>query len=212
MKKITIILLLCLAAGSNIFSQGNYKTADIFKATSVTWFGIDFSLIRMIGPEGFTDPVAIKNQQFDAINNLILNEPDKYDLKKFFFKQQVPVDMSVVNKRNELPDEKEFVLPLGAQYTVDENAVKNAVKSYNPDTKEGIGLVFIMEMFNKPAEVATMWVTFFDIAAKEVLLTAKMSGEAKGFGFRNYWTGAVNNVLKEIGKKKYDEWKKQYGK
>ncbi len=57
-----------------------------------------------------------------------------------------------------------------------------------------------------------MWVTFFDIASKTVLLTEKMSGKAGGAGFRNYWARAYYNVMDKIQKKEYLKWKKEHSK
>ena len=69
-----------------------------------------------------------------------------------------------------------------------------------------------MESFNKPKRIGTMWVTFFDIASKTVLLTEKMSGKAGGAGFRNYWARAYYNVMDKIQKKEYLKWKKEHSK
>jgi hypothetical protein len=189
-------------------SQESYTRSDIFSSNEITWMGLDFSNIKLVGSEGFTDPYTIKNTHFRNINNLILNEPDKYDLKEFFSKQSVDVDLSVIRERNTLPDDEELVLEDGSVYFLDEPAVQEMISQYTPEASEGIAVVLIMESFNKKDERGYMWVTFFDIATKEVLLTDRMEGKAGGFGWRNYWAKTVYNVLKEIGKKQYDRWRK----
>ena len=40
---------------------------------------------------------------------------------------------------------------------------------------------------------------------------AIIESKATGIGFRNYWASTIKEVLTEIEKKKYKEWKDQYG-
>jgi hypothetical protein len=207
MKKFILVYLVLMAMATSSWSQKIYSRADIFSIKEITWMGLDFSMIKLIGPEGFTNPIDIVNNQFWAMNNLILNEPDKYDIKKYFFKQSVAIDLSTIRERNTIPDPNEIVLPSGSSYSINVSHVQDAISQYNPEEFEGIGLVFIMETFNKDLETGTMWVTFFDIGSREVLLTDRMSGKAGGFGFRNYWAKTFYNVMKEVEKSRYNSWK-----
>lgn len=197
-------MLVILAFSQNSFGQAT--RADIFEIPEITWFGLDFSKIRLIGPDGFTDPKAIKEIYFTDMNNLIRIEPDKYDLKKAFRKESVPIDLNVVKARNELPDAEAMVVAAGTVYIFEEETIRQMVRDYKPENQSGIGVVFIMESFNKEEEKGHMWVTFFDIATREVLLMDRMSGAAGGFGWRNYWARTYYNVLKEIEKTRYKAW------
>ena len=201
---IFIMLLAAFAFSQNSRSQST--RSDIFDAPEITWFGLDFSMVRLIGPDGFTDPRAIKEIYFMDMNNLIRLEPEKYDLKKVFYKNQVPIDLSVIKVRNQLPDVEEMVVASGTVYNLEEKTIRDMVKAYVPETQTGVGVVFIMESFNKEEEKGHIWVTFFDIATREVLLMDKMSGAAGGFGWRNYWARTYYNVLKEIEKTRYRVW------
>jgi len=207
MKKFILVYLVLMAMATSSWSQKIYSRADIFSIKEITWMGLDFSMIKLIGPEGFTNPIDIVNNQFWAMNNLILNEPDKYDIKKYFFKQSVAIDLSTIRERNSIPAPNEIVLPTGSSYSINVSHVQDAVSQYVPEEFEGIGLVFIMETFNKDLETGTMWVTFFDIGSREVLLTDRISGKAGGFGFRNYWAKTFYNVMKEVEKSRYNSWK-----
>jgi hypothetical protein len=44
------------------------------------------------------------------------------------------------------------------------------------------------------------YIVFFDVATKEVLYFHKLIGDAKGFGFRNYWAGGIHNWMKHTKK------------
>jgi hypothetical protein len=67
--------------------------------------------------------------------------------------------------------------------------------------------MFIMESMDKSSKQANMFVTFVDMASRKVLFTERMSGEAGGFGFRNYWVRPVSEVIEKIQKRKYKEWR-----
>jgi hypothetical protein len=45
-------------------------------------------------------------------------------------------------------------------------------------------------------------------------MTERMEGKLNklgGFGFKNYWAAPFKDVIDEIKKKKYSEWKSKYG-
>ncbi|NQT78208.1 MAG: hypothetical protein HQ565_10870 [Bacteroidetes bacterium] len=206
MKKLILIAGIFLVF--SFVSKGQYTTTDVFKVDNITWYGLDFSNIKLIGSEGFTDPNAIKNQFFNSWNNLIISEPEKYNLAEVFSKSSVENDLSIVTERNTLPDPDKLVIE--ENYSFGEDEVKKIISEYDITGKEGIGLVFIMESFNKTKEQGYMWVSFFDIETKEVLLSKKMNGKVGGFGIRNYWAKSFYNVMKRIGKKEWKAWKAQY--
>jgi hypothetical protein len=132
-------------------------------------------------------------------------------LQLTFDKDEVPFDLSVVDKRNKLPEVDELVIN-NDTYALDKNTIAEIIKEYNTKEKQGLGIVFIMESLDKPKRIATMWVTFFDIASKTVLLTEKMSGKPGGAGFRNYWARTYYNVMVKIKKTEYLKWKTEYNK
>ncbi len=198
-----IVLALFLFIGHSVFAQ---KTqSDVFNTNDVVFYGLDFSKARFIGTEGFKNPPLLKNSFFNSWNHLLVNERDKYSIEEFFGKTNVEYDISAVEERNQTPKVEDLVI--NKSYTLPQSETAAMVKALKTDQKEGIGLVFIVESYSKFAENGTMYVTFFDIANKEILLQKKMSGKAGGFGFRNYWSATVFSVLKEC-KKAYPRWMK----
>jgi len=198
-KPITLFFLL-----ASLSLSAQKTRSDVFSSTEIVWYGLDFSKIKLIGAEGFTDPNEIKNRFFPSWNQLFLFEPDKYDLKKTFKKTSVVNELSIVEERNKLPKAEELVVT--TPYSIDEATVEEVVKQYSGGTqKEGIGLVFVMEKFDKTTESGTMYVTFFDIATKKVLITKKLGGKAGGFGLRNYWAATYYDVLKQCAKE-FPKW------
>jgi hypothetical protein len=177
------------------FFSGVMQAQDKKKAIdekNITWFGVDFTLAR------FTlvteDPAAIVSTSLKAINTLILAEPDKYNLKKFFSKSEVTPDVDMVNERNSKIDPTILVVP--DKSTITPEDVKKVISSYDTKGKTGTGLVFVAENLHKVEEVGSYYVVFFDMASKEIIDSERKVGKANGIGFRNYWTGSVYNVMK----------------
>jgi hypothetical protein len=177
------------------FFSGAMQAQDKKKAVaekSITWYGVDFTLAR------FTlvteDPVAIVSTSLKAINTLILAEPEKYDLKKFFSKSEVAPDIEMVNEMNSKIDPAILVVP--DKYTITPEDAKKVISSYDAKGKTGTGLVFVAENLNKVEQTGSYYVVFFDIASKEIIDMQHKVGKASGIGFRNYWTGSVYNVMK----------------
>jgi hypothetical protein len=177
------------------FFSGTMQAQDKKKAIAeknITWFGIDYTLAR------FTlvteDPAAIVSTSLKAINTLILAEPDKYNLKKFFSKSEVTPAVDMVNERNSKIDPTLLVVP--DKYTITPEDVNKLIKSYDTGVKTGMGLVLVAENLNKVSQVGSYYVVFFDMASKEIIDSERREGKASGIGFRNYWAGSVLSVMK----------------
>lgn len=186
--------------------NAQHNTSDIFKVNEITWYGLDFSNVRLIGAIGFKNPEKIKSYYFDAWNSLIIYETNKYKLDKFFHKESVENYLNIVTDRNTLPNLDELVIE--TEYSFGAEEVMRMISEYDSGEKEGIGLVFILESLNKYKERAIIWVTFFDIQTKQVLVTERLEGKAGGYGFRNFWAGAYYKVMKSVYKSIYIEYKK----
>jgi len=204
MKKLLLLAVFYLVLSFPIKAQ--YSTSDIFEVTKITWFGLDFSNVKLIGTIGFKNPESIQSYYFNTWNSLILTESDKYNLARFFHKDLVRHDLSVVTERNTIPEPDKLVIE--TDYSFDVEKVKQIIAEYDSGEKDGIGLVFIIESLNKYKEKASIWVTFFDIKTKEVLLAEYMDGKSGGFGFRNYWAKSYYNVMKSAYKSVRKSWGK----
>ena len=117
----------------------------------------------------------------------------------------------MIEARNAVADIENLFVNKSVSLNIAE--ITEIVRSYDMsviDKKEGIALVFIMENMNKGKGNASMYVTFFNIKTKEVLLTERMVGTVMGFGFRNYWIRPVYEVIADIYEYKYRAWRNQY--
>lgn len=208
MKK--ILMFLSVIWGISLKSQDNGK---VFSANEIVWFGLDFTKAKFVGqfdqgmgaaPANGTD---MKNKYIPAWNSLIVAEQQNFDFKKAFGKESVFYDNENMNTLNSKIDAGSCMV--NNPGSIERNTIDAMVKKYaGKDKKDGVGLAFIIENFNKGTQTANIYVTFFDIATKKVLLCEKTEGKAVGVGIRNYWAGAIKDVLKKMGKGEFQSWKK----
>ena len=204
MKRILFIIILCLSIQS-LSAQSSFS--EIKKHHSWAWLGLDFSNTKLLGSEGFNDPKKIIDHYFIAWNQLIFDEGEKYNVMKAFKLKQIYTEDSYFDATNSTVKLNELFVD--RSYSLSKSDINNIVENYNfSNIKQKICLVFIVERLDKPKEQAVFWVTLINSRTKEIILTERMIGKPGGFGFRNYWAGAVYDIIKQIKKKKYKQWKK----
>lgn len=177
------------------------------KDAPITYLGIDFTGVKVINDVAAT-PADLKSKYFPGINQLIINEPKKFEWAKALETGNITNDLSIVTARNENVDEKSLLSTNTADEThIKEDDIRKWVSQYKFDGKKGTGLIVFMESMSKTSENGSMWVTFVDMGTKKVLLTERMSGKAQGFSFRNYYSYPIFKVIQDIKKHKIDSWR-----
>lgn len=212
MKKITRVFLfsvLVIISGS-LYSQ-SIKDVLGNTDTKLTWLGIDFTKARLIG-DAAANETDIRDKQFAGINDVVVNEPKRYDISGAFHKSTVETDLGPVAKRNEKANAAELKSTSSSDFSrLKESDITAVVKALDYGKNTGVGVLFVMEGMNKTAKAASIWVTFVDMKSKKVLMTERIESKtAAGFSWRNYWASSIRNLLETIEKKKYSEWKKKY--
>jgi len=200
MKKFGLILSL-FAFVLNSYGQGEQT---VKQATEIVYYGIDFSRLTVVG-ESIIDPNEYLNRYFITWNGVVRNERERYKLGQIFRKSNVIYDLGMIDEINANRDPSTIISYTFEKLTEDD--IVAMVSNYNPTQKEGVGLVIITETFNKPETIGSMWVVFFDINSKSILLAKYMSAKPEGFGLKNFWIRTVYNVLQEC-KSKYPKWVK----
>jgi hypothetical protein len=207
------VLLTTILIGGIFTAPAFSQTLKDFFNSSETpsvYLGVDFTKAKLID-ESTANEMDIRDRLYGAINELVINEPKKYDLNKAFHKTNVDHDLSLVAKRNLKVDAGQIKSSNGADFArFKESDIADLIKGFDFGGKTGIGILFVMEGMSKTAKAASVWVTFVDMKAKKVLLTERMEEKAAGFGFRNYWAGAIKNVLDDIEDKRYKQWKNKF--
>jgi len=168
----------------------------------VEFIGLDFSQAKMVG-------VATENvsDKIKAWNDLLIKEHRKYDVKRAFMKRSVNYNFKVVNHLNRKIKSVDLLTNVSPQ-SFSIQKLQHIVNRYNTKAMKGeYGLSFIVHSFNQFRERAYVYVVIFDVTSKKILFSAQMSGDAGGFGFRNYWARTIYNILEDIRDYKFRKWK-----
>ncbi|CAL1520064.1 hypothetical protein [Chitinophaga sp. MM2321] len=197
-----LIIFLCLFA-VNVKAQKLKNFLDN-KDSSFTWLGVDFTQARLIG-DAAANASDIVERQFTGINQVVVNEPKKYDIKGAFHHDNVTTDIGIVNKRNEAANKDALKSDNGSDFErLKPEDITKLVKSYDFGGKHGIGVLLVMDGMSKTEKKASMYVTIIDMDRKNVLMAERYSGKAQGFTWRNYWAYTVYKVLDDVE----DDYKK----
>jgi hypothetical protein len=200
LKTSMLFLVLFFCNGIQTLSAQTLK--DVFKSseTQILYLGIDYTQARLINATTGTG-VQVRDF-FTPINELVINEPKKYDIQGAFNKSSMNNSLGIIKKRNEKMNAGNIISTESSDYSrLKEEDISNLVKGIDFENKKGLGLLFVVEAM-----------TIVDMGAGKMLMTERMEGETGGgFGFRNYWASTIFDVIETINKKKYKEWKRKYG-
>lgn len=125
---------------------------------------------------------------------LIITEPEKYDFSRIIGKR---VEV-VIEPMLKVVTTSDYTNLKSLDSTYEEPKYADIIKNYNLSQTEGIGLVMVAKVLNKPMSKATYELITFDIATRDILSKREVTGKAGGFGLRNYWAGSVYNVIKSV--------------
>ena len=211
-QKLNWLFAILLLLGSSVTSFAQ-PLKDVFNnsESSLTYLGIDFSKTRLLD---IGNPDDIRNRLYASINELVVTEPKKFDLQGAFRKSNIEHDFSAVTKNNAKVNPGDILSTSSADFNkFKEGDITGIVKSLDLAGKDGIGLLFVMEAMRKADKKgdAAIWVTLVDMKTKKVLMTERIEAKAStAIGFRNFWASTIKNLIDEIDKKKYKEWKSKY--
>jgi hypothetical protein len=212
MKKITRLFLFGLLTIQSITALCQ-TVKEVFNnsETKLLYLGIDFTKAKLID-DAAANETDIRDRQFAAINDVVVNEPKKYEINAAFNRPEVEHDLSLVAKRNAKIDAAQIKSTNVADFDrLKETDITTLVKDFDFENKNGVGILLVMEGMSKGKKAASIWVTLVDMKSKKVLMTERIESKvASGFSFRNYWASSIKNLLDSIDKKKYNEWKQKY--
>ena len=210
MFKITVMKKYSLLAVALLLSIGSFaqlSKADILNGDKeITWLGIDFTQLKLMGPAtpwkdaGEITNVQMRDKYFPGWNSLFINEQKKYDVAGAVSRMEVKFATDVTEKANNGMKGDVFSEDPNEYKHLDEGKIASLVSKYDYQGKKGIGMMFFMESMSKGKEEGALWVTFVDMNAKKVLLTQRVTEEAGGFGFKNFWAKTFAGALKDTQK------------
>jgi hypothetical protein len=204
--KACLVLFLFILFSLNSSAQITYRTAeDVYKSRSLTFYGYDFNRVKLLEPKRISEDMT--TQVFTWIGHMkerITDEKLKAWFRKDVKSNWVPlVDHTKANLKG-----KEIVDVV--KRPIAKDSLQSIVEKYPLTEKEGLGLVVILETFEKDTKRVYAYFTFFDIATHKVLLADYFnSKEADGYGLTNYWGigigGTTQNYIADVFKPKAKE-------
>ena len=159
---------------------------------SVKFFGVDFSEVKVFGAK---ETPAEFLQAFEDINNLIFEQPDRYNFEKLFNRKVSEVSVKAVNFVIDYIDREELKTE-DSSYVLDDKTIVEIIKFLPVDKEDGIGAVMIAEIFNRTEWSASYIVVYFSLDNKDILGSFRVVGKASGFGLRNFWASTISNIIR----------------
>jgi len=211
MKAPRIILLLYLVLTAASLSKAQSAAGVFEPETPLTWLGLDFSNAKFIGDRDKYGSLSDVRFLLKSWNDLMETEKEKYNVAKSFSKTKVDFHLDVTRDHNEEVDVTEILTEDQSVYAhMNAADVEGIVATYDFKGLNGVGLMFNIESFSKTAQKGAVWVTFINLDTKSVIFTERMEDAPGGSGVRNYWAGAIVDMLKKIEKKDFRLWQKKY--
>lgn len=204
MKHLLIIFL--SVSSLSTFAQRT-MTDYVNKTCDIVWLGLDFTKMKFVASPWKDAPEKIKSETIPAWNEQ-LGESGRFDWKKAFQNDNIIIDYGPVTKANATIDETQFHTM--TPHTINKEVLAEVVKAFDMgDHKDGIGVTIVIEAFDQNTLTGYGYITFFDIATREVLHKQSVSGKAFGVTLYTYWAKAIlgmrdivaSRVLRDVVKK-----------
>jgi hypothetical protein len=186
-----------------LVGAGNTHARQGAATDPLVWCGLDYSMVKMIGTDGFRDPDKIFPGMLEAWNALFMKEMLPR-LEKMAPSAQT--DLKAVDARNAKASAKQIEHEDGTRAEkvdpshITEADIAKAVGSYKLTKDTGLGLVFIVDRLVHAQKTGCLYVVFFDLASRKVVRSERICADAAGFGFRNFWFHPVKLAVEKLPK------------
>jgi hypothetical protein len=187
MKKILLLFSIIMVLTASMNAQNRMSEIN-----EINFYGVDFSLAT--APDVKEKPAQFKNG-IVRINDLLYRDVAKYDFQKYLGKKILAYNFDVANSNNNSIDADALTARI-VQKELSEADIQKIISPLSTENEATAGLVIIAEVLSKIKQSGTFHVVFFDENTKEIIYSRKVTGNAGGFGVRNYWAASIANILK----------------
>jgi hypothetical protein len=169
---------------------------EIFYRQDIVFYGFDLTYLKLTNRDKIGDGIIIVPKYFEPWNDMLTN--DMLPFKKISGWMDKPTLFlgNSVFPYYTLGDAQNFVSSVN--YCITYEDVEQIVKNYALREKEGIGMVVNLSNFNKEREYSHIWVSFFDIATREILFAVEATGKAGGAGMTKHWAEGVSAAFRDM--------------
>ena len=211
MKNVFYFLGLLLMSITSVNAQEKVK--DLFQAseTQITWLGIDFSKVKLIGQFsqfadiGTKSAANMKLEFFPEWNSMIIREPSKYDVKGMIKKERIEYNTKWVTENNKKTPTEDLEAVNLPEYS--KEFIQEHIKEQRYGISNGLGILFFVEYLNKTTEIAKIHFIAVDMDSRDIILHDTMESKPGGIGIKNYWAKSFSNTISLINSERYFIWK-----
>jgi hypothetical protein len=173
----------------------------------MVFYGLDFTKARFTGGFGLTSPATMQDKYMPALNELMIDERQRYNVAKSYKKKNVEYYFNLADEMNSKTDIYDQYVNEKVESLTDED-VQEVINQYKADDKHsGLGLLYIVDEVDHMRSLITVQITFFDIDSGEIYLQKRARGDMRGFSIRNYYAGGIRQIIKD-SEDLYPKWKK----
>ncbi len=208
------IFLLCINF-SNAQSIATPEIQNLYNQNYryITYLGMDFSKVVLVGDFsealGVGGDASTKNAYCKAWNNLVTGEFEKYDIKALVNNKNITTNLEGVMKLNYATKVDDLSGYKEPDYNL--QALQQHFNEYALPTDKGLGVIWLIESFNRNTPKAFIDFVVIDMASKKIVMLKKLQTDPRGGGLRNYWAGSIYEAFKEVEKNFTKVWKKEFG-
>ncbi len=197
MKKLSILIVVfCLSISLSVWATPPVEGVN---SKEITFYGIDYSLLKLVHKEDFVDKLgvtqcqAMKSRYFQEWNEIFITEKSKFDIQRLFSvdKYKIDLDRSVAS----IPSYDNDCVTEDEGYKIPESAFAKIVANYTDKSTSGIGVVMVGESMNKRKASSVYHIVYFKINTGEILSKNIATGQPGGIGMSNFWVNALYDAL-----------------
>ncbi len=189
--KILIFLfpLISLAqTGDQINNFSKVKAAD-----TIIYYGLDFSNFILYNPKKVATEDAIDQYFSEWTTNFHAQNPKKeFEL---FLRKKVRTRLEDI-QLDSYKDLKNYVRSENRELS--KELIAATIKEYTLRDHAGIGLVIMVDKFEKARDRAFLQFTFFDVETSEVLAIFDTNGKGYAHGMMKHWLVGMDHCLFEF--------------
>lgn len=205
-KILTVLILLFLKINAQKIPTTTLTINDVYASNTIIYYGLDFSNFRLIEPARINEGAEIRDVQFPAWNGFVINSITMKKMAKWFKKTNViysPVAVTISNSK--VPDGN---VVMRLPFKSDMEDIQKTIAQYPKpsSTNNKIGMVVMVEYFQKNPKEASAYVIFFDTSNGAIIESKKVTNKSfEGNGLTNYWGEACQLFLKEYYDQTYSK-------
>ena len=182
--------------------------SQMLSGMQFTFLGIDLTEARFVGSHEIWKSEDEIKRLGTSWNRLMVSESDKFNVRRAFKRDEIYYNVDICIDNNKNINYEGRITSNSDSKLLSEQDIKTIVQNYDFKDLTGLGLMLIVESFDKSKSRGTMAVTFVNLNNQEVVFYEKLSGPSGGMGLRNHWARSIFEVLIQVEKKRYRAWLK----